>query len=89
MKIDQWLDHDVYHVWVAACLWVNVAPSPQIAEDHPAYPALQKIKGALDAGRIEILYGGHNMNGRIKRSELLKLAQLTGDRPPFLFTGRR
>lgn len=88
-NLDEWIGHDSYYVWVAACLWVDVAPWPEIGAEHPAYPALQKIKGALDANVIEEMYGGHGMKGRVERGQLLKLAELTGARPPFLFPPKR
>jgi hypothetical protein len=85
LNISEWADHPNYSVWVAACLWINVKPSPQIDQSHPAYPMLQMIKGHLKAGTIKSLYGDTAMRATVSREELLKIARLRKEYPPFLF----
>ena len=76
-------------MWIAACLWVNQKPWPHIPADSPAYPALQKIKGAIQSGQIKAIFGNGNMESRVTRLELLKLAKLYNERPEFLFLNRK
>jgi hypothetical protein len=64
---------------------MEMKPTPRIDQDHRAYPMLQKIKGALDSGQIESLTGSANMNAKVLREELVKLASIHGERPEFLF----
>src|SRR5690349_17436351 len=81
VNVAEWVGHPVYTVWVAACLWINQKPWPYIAADSPAYPALQKIKGAIQSGQIKAVSGNGNMESRVTRLELLKLAKLYNERP--------
>ncbi|HYT15830.1 MAG TPA: hypothetical protein VEL80_05530 [Burkholderiales bacterium] len=85
-NVAEWVNHPTYFVWAAACLWKGVKPVPKIDENHPAYPALQFIKGALDTGLIESLTGAANMSARVRREELIKLASIRSERPQFLFS---
>jgi hypothetical protein len=85
LDIAEWVNQESYFVWVAACLWKGIKPVPKIDQDHPAYPMLQRIKGALDTGQIESLSGAANMNARVRREELIKLASIHGEKPRFLF----
>jgi len=80
-----WKEQDSYLVWVASCLWIGIAPEPKIDEKHKAYPTLQKIKGALASAKIRSLYGDTGAVARVAREELIKLAELRGERPKFLF----
>jgi hypothetical protein len=73
--IDEWRGHNTYFVWVAACLWIGLRPWPVIDQEHPAYPALQRLKGAIEAGAIKIVSGSGGMNSRVTREELLRFAQ--------------
>jgi hypothetical protein len=81
----QWTNLDSYFVWAAACLWVGVRPEGQIPASHPAYPALQMIKGALDTKLIASIDGGANMAARVTAEELRKLAFARQQFPKFLF----
>ena len=89
VNVAEWVGHPVYTVWIAACLWINQKPWPYIAADSPAYPALQKIKGAIQSGQIKVVSGNGNMESRVTRLELLKLAKLYNERPEFLFPNRK
>jgi hypothetical protein len=89
VNVGEWVGHPVYTVWIAACLWVNQKPWPHIPADSPAYPALQKIKGAIQSGQIKMISGNGNMESRVTRLELLKLAKLYNERPEFLFPNRK
>lgn len=80
-----WTNHPIYSVWVAACLWVNHRPWPNIPLDHPAWPALQAIKSAIEAQQITALPGEVGMKARIRREELIRLAESRGERPRFLY----
>jgi len=84
-KHSEWVNHPTYYVWVAAHLWVNCAPWPYIPADSPAYPALQKIKSAIEGGQIKVMSGSGNAMSRLTREELLKLAQIHNEHPLFLF----
>ena len=85
VDVSAWTNHGSYFVWTAACLWVGVNPVSKIDSKHPAYPALQKIKGAIDSGQIRSMDGSSSMSAKVLREELLKLAFIHGDRPAFLF----
>jgi len=87
--VSKWVNHETYYIWVAACLWVNIKPTTTINENSPAYPALQKIKGAIEGGQISSLTGASNANAKVPRSELIKLASIHNERPIFLFAEDR
>lgn len=82
----RWAGLDTYPVWVAAWLWIDMPPFPMIPAGSPAWPMLQKIKGAGQSGRIAFVPGtGSNMKSRISGDELRKLAAELGERPAFLY----
>lgn len=85
----EWENHESYYVWVAACLWENVRPVNQIDATHLAYPYLQRIKGAIESGQINSLDGAFNMNAKVSREELLRLANIHKEKPRFLFSRRK
>jgi len=85
LSISEWVNHETYFVWVAACLWVNIRPVPRIDENSPAYPMLQKIKAALETEKISSMWGGTGMTARVSRTELIKLADFYNEKPKFLF----
>jgi hypothetical protein len=89
VNVADWVGHPVYTVWIAACLWNNQKPWPYIPVDSSAYPALQKIKGAIQSGQIKMVSGNGNMQSRVTRLELLKLAKLYNERPEFLFPNQK
>jgi len=89
VNVAEWVGHPVYTVWIAACLWTNQKPWPYIPADSPAYPTLQKITGAIQSGQIKVVSGNGNMESRVTRLELLKLAKLYNERPEFLFPNRK
>ena len=78
LNVRDWQHHDDYFVWVAACLWVPVQPEPKIPQGHPAYSALQHLKGAF----------GVNMTARVSAEELKRHAFTRQEFPEFLFPDR-
>ena len=81
----KWSRVPVYSLWAAACLWCERNPWPTIRPDSPSYPCLQELKGAIAAGKLELLSGSGNMQSTVTRDALLKYATQTGQRPKFLF----
>jgi hypothetical protein len=49
---------------------------------------LQRIKSALQMGKIKSLHGGTGMEAEVARTEFIKLAKLYNERPRFLFPDR-
>ena len=80
-----WAGHPIYSVWMAACLWAEIRPWPAIPAESPAYLPLQKIKAAIEAKQIAMVSGNGNMQSRVTREELIKLANIHSERPRFLF----
>jgi hypothetical protein len=80
-----WKNQTVYFVWVAACLWVDIRPTGRIDPTSLAYPAMQKIKGALATGLIKSLDGATDMRAQVRKEELQKLARHHKESPKFLF----
>ncbi len=85
LDLTRWVEHGSYFVWVAACLWSNQKPWPNIPADSPSYPMLQKLKGAIQTGQINVLSGDGGMTSRVSHEELVRYANTIGERPAFLF----
>lgn len=83
--VSQWVGHISYFAWQAACLWENVRPVERIPTSHPAYGSLAMLKRELESGQIKSLNGKINMDGQIKREDLVMLANIRRVRPKFLF----
>lgn len=88
-NISDWEKVDAFLVGHAACLWANIKPTRQIDENHPAYPSLQKIKGAIATGYVTVIKGDGGLNSTISREELIKLATSKKEMPKFLFPETR
>lgn len=85
-RADDWANHPIYSVWVAACLWANHRPWPHIPVDSPAWPTLQMIKTHIESGQIKTLPDSKpGMKARISKEELVKLATIRNEKPKFLF----
>lgn len=82
---ERWDKVDVFHGWVAACLWCEQKPWPTTSPRMPSYPCFQQLKGAIEMGELRLYSGSGNMASRVRRRDLVDYATAIGERPVFLF----
>lgn len=82
---ERWDKVDVFHAWVAACLWCEQRPWPTTSPRMPSFPGFQQLKGAMEMGELRLYSGSGNMASRIRRGDLVDYAAAIGERPLFLF----
>lgn len=83
--VREWANQQNYFVWVAACLWAEIRPTPEIPATSPAYRPLQLIKADLVAGKAKSVDGLTVARARISIQELRKIAKRAKEQPKFLF----
>lgn len=82
-NIKQWIGHDSYRLYAAACLWVGIAPKLQILTTSKAFPAISKLRAAIRSGQLATMdHSGDS--ARIPRDALLRYAESINEMPDFL-----
>ncbi len=82
---DRWDKVNIFHAWVAACLWCEQKPWPTTSPRMPSNPCFQQLKGAVEIGELRLYSGTGNMASKVRRSDLIDYATAIGERPLFLF----
>ncbi len=81
---EEWARHESYFIWQAACLWSDMEPYERIVPGSTAYPSLNRLKSAAEAGTLLTLTDDKSMKGRVSREALVAYAQSVGAEPAFL-----
>ncbi len=81
---EEWAGHEGYSIWQAACLWSDMEPHSRILPGSTAYPSLNRLKSAAEAGTLPTLTDDKSMKGRVSREALVAYAQSVGAEPAFL-----